>query len=145
MIVKAEHGSQGANPRFLVTNLPGDPQRLYDQLYCQRGEMENRIKEQQLDLLADRTRRHAFLANQLRLRLHSAAYVLIERLRALGLIGTQLARAQAGTIRTKLLKIGARMICSVRRLVLHLATGFPLQTLFRRVVAQLRNPATVPT
>jgi len=107
--------------------------------------MENRIKEQQLGLFADRTSCHAFGANQFRLLLHSAAYVLIERLRTLGLTGTHMARAQAGTIRTKLLKIGARLICSVRRVVLHLATGFPLQSLFRRVVARLRGAAPVPT
>jgi hypothetical protein len=145
VIVKAEHACRGANPRFPVTNLPGDPQPRYDQIYCQRGEMENRIKEQQLDLFAGRTSCHAFLANQFRLLLHSAAYVLIERLRALGLADTQWARAQAGTIRTKLLRIGARIVCSARRIVLHLATGFPLQALFRRVVAHLRGPATVPT
>ena len=145
VIVKAEHGGQGANPRFLVTNLTGEPQDLYDRIYCQRGEMENRIKEQQLGLFADRTSCHAFGANQFRLLLHSAAYVLIERLRTLGLAGTHMARAQAGTIRTKLLKIGARLICSVRRVVLHLATGFPLQSLFRRVVARLRGAAPVPT
>ncbi|MCK4851120.1 MAG: IS1380 family transposase [Phycisphaerae bacterium] len=145
VIIKAEHNSQGSNPRFVVTNLAGDPQALYDDLYCQRGDMENRIKEQQLDLFAGRTSCHEFLANQFRLLLSSAAYVLIESLRRLGLKGTELAKAQAGTIRLKLLKIGARISCSVRRIVLHLAGGYPLKELFARVLSHLRNPLAVPT
>jgi len=144
VIVKAEHSDKGTNPRFLVTNLPGDPQDLYDNLYCQRGEMENRIKEQQLGLFADRTSCHGFMANQFRLLLSSAAYVLMESLRRLGLCGTQLERAQAGTIRVKLLKIGARIIASVRRVVLHLASGYPLQELFGRVLRRLRELRPVP-
>ena len=76
--MKAEHNAQGANPRFIVTNVPGDPQELYEDVYCQRGEIENRIKEQQLDLFADRTSCHRFLANQFRLLLSSAAYVLVQ-------------------------------------------------------------------
>ena len=145
VIIKAEHGSQGANPRFVVTNLPGDHQALYDDVYCRRGDMENRIKEQQLDLFADRTSCHKFLSNQLRLLLSSAAYVLLESLRRLGLRGTQLARAQCGTIRLKLLKIGARITCSVRRVVLHLAGGYPLKELFARILSRLRDPVLVPT
>ena len=142
---KAEHNSYGSNPRFVVTSLQGDPQELYEHLYCQRGEMENRIKEQQLDLFADRTSCHSFLANQLRLLLSSAAYVLLESLRRLALQGTELTRAQVGTIRLKLLKIGARITWSVRRMVLHLATGYPLRSLFERVVRRLRNPHLCPT
>lgn len=145
VIIKAEHGSQGANPRFVVTNLPGDPHALYDDVYCQRGDMENRIKEQQLDLFAGRTSCHSFLSNQFRLLLSSAAYVLLESLRRLGLKGTELARAQAGTIRLKLLKIGARIICSARRIVLHLAGGYPLKHLFTQILLRLRNPVMVPT
>ncbi len=145
VIIKAEYSSQGSNPRFVVTNLTGDPQGLYDDLYCQRGDMENRIKEQQLDLFAGRTSCHEFLANQFRLLLSSAAYVLLESLRRLGLKGTELARAQAGTIRLKLLKIGARISCSVRRIVLHLAGGYPLKELFARILSRLRNPLAVPT
>ena len=145
VLIKAEHNSPGANPRFVVTNLAGDPQALYDDLYCQRGDMENRIKEQQLDLFAGRTSCHEFLANQFRLLLSSAAYVLLESLRRLGLKGTELARAQAGTIRLKLLKIGARISCSVRRVVLHLAGGYPLKELFARVLSRLRNPLAVST
>src|SRR5262249_58947932 len=103
-IVKAEHGEQGDNPRFVVSNLPGNPRGLYEVLYCQRGEMENRIKEQQLMLFADRTSCSAFLANQFRLLLSAAAYVLVEAVRRLGLVGTQMERAQGGTIRLRLVK-----------------------------------------
>ena len=145
VIIKAEHNSQGTNPRFVVTSLPGDPQQLYDDLYCRRGDMENRIKEQQLDLFADRTSCHSFLSNQLRLLLSSAGYVLVESLRRLGLRDTELARAQAGTIRLKLLKIGARITCSIRRVVLHLAGGYPFRQLFAAVVSRLRNLHPTPT
>ena len=95
VIVKAEHNGQGANPRFIVTNVPGDPQELYDEVYCQRGEMENRIKEQQLGLFADRTSCHRFLANQFRLLLSSAAYVLVQALRRTALAGTELERGRS--------------------------------------------------
>jgi len=145
VIVKAEHNAGGANPRFVVTNLPGDPQSLYDHRYCARGDMENRIKEQQLDLFAGRTSCHAFLANQFRLLLSSAAYVLVESLRRLGLKGTELEKAQAGTIRLKLLKIGARIVCSVRRVVLHLAGGYPFKRLFAHILSRLRRPMPAPT
>ena len=144
VLAKAEINAHGQNPRFVVTSLPGDPQALYDGLYCQRGDMENRIKEQQLDLFAGRTSCHDFLANQFRLLLSSAAYVLVETLRRVGLAGTELRRAQAGTIRLKLLKIGARITCSVRRVVLHLACGYPLQALFSRVLDRLRSLRPVP-
>jgi len=145
VIIKAEHHRQGANPRFVVTNLSGDPERLYDDLYCQRGDMENRIKEQQLDLFADRTSCHNFEANQLRLLLSSAAYVLLDSLRRLGLAGTELARAQAGTIRLKLLKIGARITCSVRRIVLHLSGGYPLKEVFAHILWRLSGVSLTPT
>jgi hypothetical protein len=145
VIIKAEHNSQGANPRFVVTNLSGDPKVLYDDLYCQRGDMENRIKEQQLDLFADRTSCHSFLSNQLRVLLSSAAYVLLESLRRVGLEGTELAKAQAATIRLKLLKIGARITCSVRRVVLHLAGGYPFKQLFVHILSRLRGVALAPT
>jgi len=139
VIVKAEHLCQGANTRFVVTNLPGDPQALYDDLYCQRGDMENRIKEQQLYLFADRTRCHDFVANQFRLLLSSAAYVLVETLRRVGLEDTELAHAQVSTIRLKRLKLGARIRGSVRRIMLHFASGYPLQNLFLRIVDRLRQ------
>jgi hypothetical protein len=138
VIVKAEHLLQGPNTRFLVTNLVGAPQTLYDDLYCQRGEMENRIKEQQLYLYADRTSCHEFLANQFRLLLSSAAYVLVETLRRTALGGTELAHAQVHTIRTRLLKVAARVRSSVRRIVFHFCSSYPWQQLFRRVVHRLR-------
>jgi Transposase DDE domain group 1 len=145
VIVKAEHNARGANPRFIVTNVPGDPQELYDAVYCQRGEMENRIKEQQLDLFADRTSCHRLLANQFRLLLSSAAYVLVQALRRTALPGTELARAQIGTIRLKLLKVAARVVKSVRRVVFHLASSYPYQAEFRSVWERLtgrpRSPA----
>jgi hypothetical protein len=138
VIVKAEYTDHGANPRFVVTNMPGQPQDLYDTVYCQRGNMENRIKEQQLGLFADRTSCHDFLANQFRLMLSSAAYVLVDGLRRLALVGTDMAAAQVQTIRIKLLKVGARVKASVRRVIFHLASGYPLQQLFRRVAARLQ-------
>jgi hypothetical protein len=139
VIAKAEHSAQGENPRFVVTNLEGDGQNLYERTYCARGEMENRIKEQQLGLFADRTSCHDFLANQFRVLLSAAAYVLMEHVRRVGLAGTELAQAQVGTIRLKLLKIGARIVQSVRRVVLHLAGGYPLKQLFEQVVSRLRG------
>lgn len=145
VIAKAEHSQQGPNPRFIVTSLTGDAQGLYDQLYCQRGDAENRIKEQQLGLFADRTSCHDFLANQFRVLLSGAAYVLVETLRRVGLAGTELASAQAGTIRLKLLKIGGRVVRSVRRIALHLASGFPLQTLYQTVLGTLRDWRCVAT
>ena len=102
VIARLEHGPKGANPRYVVTNLEGDGRQLYDQLYCARGEMENRIKECQLDLFADRTSCHDWWPNQFRLILSSLAYSLIEAIRRLALAGTDMARAQAGTIRLKL-------------------------------------------
>jgi len=134
----------GANPRFVVTNVPGDPQELYDGVYCQRGEMENRIKEQQLDLFADRTSCHRFVANAFRLLLSSAAYVLMQALRREALSGTQLEQAQVGTIRLKLLKVAARVLISTRRVLLHLASGYPYQALFERVCQRLMNRPSPP-
>ena len=146
VIVKAEHNERGPNPRFVVSNVPGDAQELYEDVYCQRGEMENRIKEQQLDLFADRTSCHRFLANQFRLLLSSAAYVLVQALRRTTLSGTELARAQAGTIRLKLFKVAARVVLTARRVVFHLASGHPYHEMFRRVHEQLTGlrprPAT---
>lgn len=126
-----------ANTRFVVTNLTHTPKDIYDGWYTPRGEMENRIKEQQLGLFADRTSCHRFIANQLRLLLASAAYVLIEHLRREALRGTELARAQVSTIRLKLFKIAARVRVSVRRVVLHLSSGYPYQAILRRITARL--------
>jgi len=137
VIVKAEHLQKGDNSRFIVTNLRGEPQELYDRVYCQRGEAENRIKEQQLGLFADRTSCHDFVANQFRVLLSAAAYILMDTLRRQGLADTDLANAQAGTIRIKLLKIGARIVCSVRRIVIHLAGGYPFKNLFIRILTRL--------
>jgi hypothetical protein len=139
VIAKAEHGDLGSNPRFVVTNLDGDAQTLYDDVYCARGEMENRIKEQQLDLFADRTSCHRWWPNQLRLLLSSLAYTLLETIRRLALRGTELARAQCGTIRLKLLKIGAVVVRNTRRVRFILSSGYPLQALFFQVVARLAS------
>jgi len=137
IIVKAERLEKGPNCRYVVTNLTEAPQEIYDGRYTARGDMENRIKEQQLDLFADRTSCHGFIANQFRLLLASAAYILIEHLRRVGLKGTALAKAQVGTIRLKLLKVAARVVTSVRRVVLHFSSAYPYQALFRLLVARL--------
>ena len=129
VIARIEHGAQGSNPRYVVTNLPGRSKRLYEKVYCARGEMENRIKEQ-LGLFADRTSCHHWWPNQFRLLLSSLAYVLIEAIRRLGLKGTELARAQVSTIRLKLLKIGAVILRNTRRVRFLLASGYPYQKLF---------------
>jgi hypothetical protein len=133
VLVKAEHTDKGSNPRYVLTNLTGAPQALYDEVYCARGEMENRIKEQQLGLFADRTSCHDWWANQFRLLLSSCAYVLLEAVRRLGLAGTELARAQAGTIRLKLLKIGAVVLRNTRRVRLLLSSSYPYQEIFAQV------------
>ena len=138
VLIKAEHGARGANPRYVLTNLTGSPQRLYERVYCARGDMENRIKEQQLDLFADRTSCHGWWANQFRLLMSSFAYVLLEAIRRLALKGTELARAYVGTIRLKLLKIGAVIIRNTRRIRLLLASAYPYQDLFCLVAARLR-------
>jgi hypothetical protein len=149
VIGKAEHLSKGANPRFVVTTLTAEQagaQYLFERLYCARGEMENRIKEQQLDLFADRTSTRTMRANQLRLYFASFAYVLICALRRLGLTGTDMARAQCGTIRLKLLKIGARVTVSVRKVWLSLSEGYPHVELFHQVYENLQlRPRYEPT
>ena len=151
VIAKAEVTAQGDNPRYIVTNLPangfkGDrdktrfsPQRLYEEFYCGRGEMENVLKQQVLDLQADRLSTHHLSSNQLRLWLATFAYLLLERMRALGLRGTQLANATVGSVRLKLLKIAAQVKVSVRRVYVQLASAYPLQEIFalchRRLMA----------
>jgi len=131
VVAKAEHTREKENPRFVVTSLQDEPRALYEDLYCARGEMENRIKECQLDLFADRTSAKTMRANQLRLWLASMAYVLVEALRRLGLPGSRLANATCGTIRLKLLKIGALVRLSVRRVKLAMASGCPFQEEWR--------------
>lgn len=139
VIAKAEHSDQGSNPRFVVTSLQGEAQTIYDDIYCARGEMENRIKEQQLGLFADRTSCHGWWANQLRLLLSSAAYVLLETIRRVGLRGTELARAQAATIRLKLLKIGTVIVRNTRRIRLLFSSAYPYAGLLRLVHARLSS------
>jgi hypothetical protein len=137
VIVKAEHTALGANPRYIVTNLPGQPQTLYERIYCARGEMENRIKEQQLYLFADRTSCMNWLPNQLRLLLSSMAYCLLEAIRSQALKNTQLAHARCDTIRLRLLKIGAVIIRNTRRVKFLLSSAYPLQSLFLEVSKRL--------
>ena len=133
VVGKAEQTGDKSNPRFVVSSLPRtqiDARKLYEELYCARGEMENRIKEAQLDLFADRLSAATFRANQLRLWLASAAYVLMHALRRIGLAGTAMARACANTIRLRLLKIGAVVTISVRRVKLALSSACPEQREF---------------
>lgn len=143
VIGKAEVTPQGNNPRFVVTNLPAkglagekdrarfQPGRLYEELYCARGQMENVLKQQVLDLAADRMSTHHLASNQLRLWLAAFAYLLLERLRAIGCRGTELARATVGTIRLRLLKVAAQVTVSVRRVHIQLSSAYPLADLFR--------------
>jgi hypothetical protein len=143
VVGKAEVSVLGDNPRFVVTNLPvrgfkGEadggrfmPARLYEEVYCARGEMENMLKQQTLDLQADRMSTHYLASNQLRLWLATLAYLLMERLRTLGLAGTDLAHATAGSVRLKLLKVAAQVRVSVRRVYVQLNTAYPWQELFR--------------
>jgi hypothetical protein len=140
VVGKAEHLSQGANPRFVVTSLASEAweaSALYEDLYCQRGEMENRVKEQ-FQLFSDRTSTHWLWSNQLRLSLSAFAYVLIDTLRRVGLKGTEMAQAEVQTIRLRLLKIGAVVRVSVRKVWVSLASAHPAAPLFARVYAALR-------
>jgi hypothetical protein len=149
VIGKAEHlpgGTDGkANPRFVVTNLAGDPQHLYEEVYCQRGEAENRIKEQQIMLFADRTSCHKFVANQFRVLLAAVAYVLVSHVRRVGLANTEHATATVQTIRLKLFKVGAWVQKSVRRWVVRISSGYPWAALFATVAARLSGPQFVGT
>jgi hypothetical protein len=140
VITRLEWGDQGHNPRFVVTNLSGDAATLYDGLYCQRGEAENRIKEAQVGLFATRTSCHVFAANQLRMLLAALGYVLIERLRALALQGTVLATAQVDTLRIRLLKVGAVITRNTRRIRLYLASSWPSAAIFAQAMSVLRSP-----
>jgi hypothetical protein len=144
VVAKAEHLDKGANPRFVVTSIERqvmDGQTLYERLYCARGDMENRIKEQQLWLFADRTSAGRMRANQLRLYFSSIAYLLVQALRRLGLQGTEMAAAQCHTIRLKLFKVGAQVKVSVRKVWVSLAGGYPYVDLFTQVY---ENLLTVP-
>lgn len=137
VIVKAEHSALGENPRYAVTNLPSDPQQLYEKIYCARGESENRIKEQQMCIFADRTSCMNWLPNQFRLLLSSTTYTLLEALRSSAFKGTQLARARCDTIRLRLLKIGAVIIQNTRRVRFLLSSSCPMQYLFLKVSKRL--------
>lgn len=141
VVGKAEWTSQGANPRFVITTIPREEcaaQLLYEERYCGRGDMENRIKEQKLDLFAGRTSTGTLRANQLRLWFSTLGYLLMHQLRRVGLAGTPLAQATCGTIRVRLLKIGAAVRVTVRRVWVNLSSAFPLQELFAQVAARLQ-------
>lgn len=150
VIGKAEVMSAGENPRFVVTNLPAqgfrddqdqqrfNPARLYEELYCARGEMENLLKQQVLDLRADRMSTHHLASNQFRLWEAMFAYLLLERLRTRGLAGTELERATAGSLRLLLLKVAAHVGVSVRRVYVRLSSAYPLQDVFRLCHRRLR-------
>ena len=137
IVAKIEYTEKGSNTRYVVTNLDGKPRHLYDQLYCARGDMENRIKEQQLDLFADRTSCHHWWPNQFRLLLSSLAYILLEAIQRLALQGTELARVYVGTLRLKLIKIGAVILRNTRRIRFLLSSSCPNQKLFFHVAAKL--------
>ena len=144
VVAKAEHLPKGANPRFVVTSLAAskaEARALYEDIYCARGDVENRIKEQQLDLFADRTSAATMRANQLRLRFASFAYVLLDALRRIGLRHSQFAAATCGTIRLKLLKIGAQVRRSVRRVKVAMASACPFQTEYHLAYLYLKRAA----
>lgn len=136
-IIKAEHTEKGPNPRFIITNLEGEPQKLYEEVYCARGDMENRIKEQQLNLFASRTSCHDWWANQFRLLLSGCAYVLISALKRMVLKGTEFAKAQCDTIRLKLFKIGAVVIRNTRKIKFFSSSAYPYQNLFINIARKL--------
>ena len=147
VIGKAEITQRGENPRFVVTSLPANrnaAKRVYEEIYCARGDMENRIKEQQLDLFATRTSGRRMWVNQLRLWFSSVAYLLLNELRRLGLAGTRWAGARPSTLRLKLLKIGARVRVSARKVWVSMATGYPHERLFGQVYRQLCRAGPCP-
>jgi len=140
VVAKAEHMEGGANPRFVVTSISRKSRSarwIYEDLYCRRGDMENRIKEQQMDMFADRTSTETMVSNQLRLYFSSVAYMLMHALRRLALVGTEMARSQCGTIRTRLLKIAARVRVTVRKVWVSMPTGCPYAEIFAKSHAAL--------
>ena len=139
VIAKAEHTDKGPNPRFIVTNVVGDAQKLYDRRYCARGEMENRVKEQMM-LFADRVSAHKWWANQWRLLISALAYTLMEAVRRMALAGTELAEATCQTIRLKLIKIGTVIERKLTLVRLHFSSAHPLQALFAHAVRCLAPP-----
>lgn len=141
VVAKAEHIAGKANPRFVVTSWPverADAKMLYEQVYCARGDMENRIKQQQLDLFADRTSTATMRANQLRLYFSTVAYVLLDELRRIGLADTKLERAYVGTIRLRLIKVATVVTISVRRIRLAFSSVFPLWQVLRHALERIR-------
>ncbi len=137
VIARIEHGPKGRNPRFIVTNLDGEADKLYERVYCARGDMENRIKEQQLALFADRTSSSKWWTNQYRVLLAALAYTLLETMRRTALRGTDLARAQCQTLRLRLLKIGAVVTRNTRTVAVRLSSACPDQAVFRLLVHRL--------
>ena len=140
VVAKAKYLAKGENPRFVVTSLTAEQaaaQQLYETIYCARGEMENRIKEQQLGLFADRTSTALLRSNQIRLYFSSIGYCVLEALRRLGLAGTKMARAQCTTIRLRLLKIRARIQITARKVWISLATGYAWAGVFEQVYENL--------
>ena len=150
IFVKAERLPAGANrlgkenTRYIVTNLEGDAKELYEEIYCARGDMENRIKEQQRMLFADRTSCHSFTANRFRLFLSSSAYVLMETLRRTALSGTSMAKAQCSTIRAKLFKIAAVVTKSVRRILFSMPSVYPMRELWLKVFHWFEAGCPIP-
>ena len=142
VVAKAEQSGDKSNPRFVVTSLAArdwPARELYETLYCARGEMENRIKECQLGLFADRTSCHRWWPNQFRLLLASLGYILMQRIREIGLSGSQLAGAQAETIRTRLLKVGAVIVRNTRRIRFFIASAFPQREAFLGAARRLNS------
>ena len=137
VIARIEHGPKGRNPRFIVTNLDGEARWLYEKRYCQRGDMENRLKEQQLGLFADRTSSSKWWTNQYRVLLAALAYTLLETMRRTALEGTKLARAQCQTLRLRLLRIGAVVTRNTRTIAVRLSSACPDQAVFRLLVQRL--------
>lgn len=136
VVVKAEILAKGENPRFVVTNIEGEgPEEIYEG-YTKRGDIENRIKEFKRDIVCGRTSCHRFLANQLRLILHAAAYVLLSRLRRM-LRGSEMGHAQVGTLRTKILKVGARVRETTRRIWISMPSSYPYQQIWRIIQSKL--------
>ena len=147
VVSRLEYGAQGVNPRFIVSNLLASDysaQALYDGLYCQRGEAENRIKETQLDLFGARASCQRFKANQFRMLLAALAYTLMQALKRHALAGTELARATSATIRSRLLKIGCAIVKNTRRIVLMLASAHPLRETFELAARRLNAMSSLP-
>lgn len=137
MVARVEYSEHGASVRFIATNVNGYSKRLYDKLYCPRGDMENKIKQQKLDLFSDRTSCHLFVSNQMRLIFSSFAYILIQALQDKVLKGTEIAKAYAGTVRNHLFKIGAVITRNTRRVRVMMSSAYPRQEVFQKVVRKL--------